>query len=104
MLEDKRYYQYTCIDEASRERYLWWYEELTPTNTVDFVKRCIEYFGYKPKTIQTDNGTEFSYNQAKIKKEHPMDTLLNKLEWWRFKNYGKLSQYTNDTKIKRNVA
>ena len=78
--EDKRYYQYTCIDEASRERFLWWYEELTPANTVDFVKRCIEYFGYKPKTIQTDNGTEFSYNQAKIKKEHPMDTLLKKLE------------------------
>ena len=78
--EDKQYYQYTCIDEASRERFLWWYEELTPTNTVDFVKRCIEYFGYRPKTIQTDNGTEFSYNQAKIKKEHPMDTLLKKLE------------------------
>ena len=78
--EDKQYYQYTCIDEASRERFLWWYEELTPTNTVDFVKRCVEYFGYKPKTIQTDNGTEFSYNQAKIKKEHPMDRLLKKLE------------------------
>ena len=77
--EDKRYYQYTGIDEASRERFIWWYEELTPTNTVDFVKRCIEYFGYKPRTIQTDNGTEFSYNQAKIKKEHPMDMLLNSL-------------------------
>lgn len=36
---DKRYYQYTCIDEASRERFLWWYEELTPMNTVDFVKK-----------------------------------------------------------------
>ena len=47
--EDKRYYQYTCIDEASRERFLWWYEELIPTNTVDFVKRCVKYFGYKPK-------------------------------------------------------
>ena len=80
LAEDKRYYQYTCIDEASRERFLWWYEELTPTNTVDFVRRCIEYFGYKPKTIQTDNGTEFSYNQARIKKEHPMDTLLNRLK------------------------
>ena len=77
---DKRYYQYTCIDEASRERYLEWYEELTPANTVDFVKKCIKYFGYKPKVIQTDNGTEFSYNQAKIKKEHPMDTLLKELE------------------------
>ena len=78
--EDKRFYQYTCIDEASRERFLYWYEEHTPANTVDFVKKCIEYFGYKPKEIQTDNGTEFSYNQAKVKKEHPMDKLLKKLE------------------------
>ena len=78
--EDKRYYQYTCIDEASRERFLWWYEELTQMNTVEFVNRCIEYYGYKPKTIQTDNGTELSYNQAKVKKEYPMDTLLKELE------------------------
>ena len=49
-------------------------------STVDFVKRCIKYFGYKPKTIQTDNGTEFGYNQAKIKKEHPMDKLLKVLK------------------------
>ena len=48
-------------------------------STVDFVKKCIEYYGYKPKTIQTDNGTEFGYNQAKIKKEHPMDKLLKQL-------------------------
>ena len=48
-------------------------------NTVDFVKRCIKYFEYKPKTIQTDNGIEFGYNQAKIKKEHPMDKLLKVL-------------------------
>ena len=74
-----RYYQYTCIDEASRERFLYWYEEHTPMNTVDFVQRCIKYFGYKAKEIQTDNGIEFTYNQAEIKKEHPMDTLLNSL-------------------------
>lgn len=39
--EDKKFYQYTCIDEASRERFLFWYDERTPVNTVDFVKRCI---------------------------------------------------------------
>lgn len=77
--EDKRYYQYTCIDEASRERFLEWYEEVTPANTVDFINKCIKYYGYKPEVIQTDNGTEFSYNQAKIKKEHPVDTLLKGL-------------------------
>ena len=78
--EDKRYYQYTCIDEASRERYLYWYEEHTPRNTVDFVERCIKYYGYKTKEIQTDNGIEFTYNQAEIKKEHPLTKLLKKLE------------------------
>ena len=78
--EDKRFYKYTCIDEASRERYLFWYEEHTPESTVDFVKQCIKYYAYKPKEIQTDNGIEFTYNKADVKKEHPMDTLLNELE------------------------
>ena len=77
--EDIKYYQYTYIDEATRERYLYWYEEHTPANTVDFVKRVIKYMGYKPKEIQTDNGIEFTYNQAKIKKEHPLDKLLKEL-------------------------
>ena len=77
--EDKRFYQYTYIDEATRERYMYWYEEHTPTNTVDFVKRVIKYLGYKPKEIQTDNGIEFTYNQAKIKKVHPLEKLLKEL-------------------------
>lgn len=71
--KDKNFYQYTCIDEATRERFLYWYEEHTPMNTVDFIKRCIVYFGYKPLEIQTDNGVEFTWNQDKIKKLHPMD-------------------------------
>ena len=75
--KDKRYYQYTCIDEASRERFLHWYEEHTEQNTVDFVKRCIKYYGYKPEEIQTDNGKEFSYNRSDIRKEHPMSKLVN---------------------------
>ena len=78
--KDKKYYQYTCIDEASRERYLYWYEEHTPMNTVDFVQRCIKYYGYKAKEIQTDNGIEFTYNQAEIKKIHPMDKILDRLK------------------------
>ena len=77
--EDKKYYQYTYIDEATRERYLYWYEEHTPENTIDFVKRCIKYLGYKPKEIQTDNGTEFTYNKANIKKEHPLEKFLKEL-------------------------
>ena len=76
---DKRYYQYTCIDEASRERFLHWYEEHTPENTVDFVNRCIKYYRYKPEEIQTDNGEEFTYNRSNIKKKHPLEELLKEL-------------------------
>ena len=71
--EETRFYQYTCIDEAYRERFLYWYDEHTPANTVDFIKRCIDYYKYKPEEIQTDNGTEFTYNKERIKVLHPMD-------------------------------
>jgi len=76
---DRNFYQYTCLDEATRQRYLFWYEEHTPTNTVDFIGRAIKFYKYKPQEIQTDNGTEFTYNQAKIKKIHPMETYLSTL-------------------------
>lgn len=59
---------------------MYWYAEHTPEATVDFIKRCITYFGYKPKEIQTDNGIEFTYNRADIKKKHPMTILLESLE------------------------
>lgn len=77
--DDKKFYQYTYIDEATRERYLYWYEEHTPANTVDFIYRVIKYLGYKPKEIQTDNGTEFTYNKANIKRTHPVEKILREL-------------------------
>lgn len=82
---DIKFYQYTCIDEATRERYLYWYEEHTPVNTVDFIQRCIKYYGYKPKEIQTDNGIEFTYNQAKIKKQHLVDKYLQSINVYHHK-------------------
>ena len=75
---DKRFYQYTCIDEASRERFLYWYDSANPANTVDFIKRCILYYEYKPIEIQTDNGTEFTWNSEKMKVIHPMDEFCIK--------------------------
>ena len=73
--EDKKFYQYTCIDEASRERFIYHYDSHTPMDTVDFVHRCFLFYEYKPKEIQTDNGVEFTWNQEKIKKIHPLDKL-----------------------------
>ena len=71
--------QYTMIDEASRERFIYPYKEQSSFSTIDFVKRAIVYFGYKPKKIRTDNGSEFTYTKetARI---HPLDNLLSELQ------------------------
>lgn len=37
------------------------------------------YYGYKTEEIQTDNGVEFTFNRLDVKREYPMDTLLNEL-------------------------
>lgn len=74
-----KFYQYTIIDEASRERFIYPYKEQSTYSTVDFVKRAIIYFGYKPKIIQTDNGQEFTYTM-KTDKVHPLDILCISLD------------------------
>ena len=76
--DGEKFYQYTMIDEASRERFIYAYMEQSSYSTVDFVKRAIIYFGYAPATIQTDNGAEFSHfkDTARI---HPFDALCEEL-------------------------
>lgn len=76
---DSKFYQYTVIDEASRERFIYPYEEQSGYSTVDFIKKAIEYYGYKPQIIQTDNGSEFT-NIVKTDKKHTVDILLDSLE------------------------
>ena len=72
--EEKRFYQYTVIDEATRERFIFPYEEQIAQSTVDFIKRAIVYFGYQPDIIQTDNGAEFTYTrQTRNDQEHLFD-------------------------------
>lgn len=73
-------YQYTIIDEATRERFLFPYKEKSGYSTVDFVKRAIVYFGYAPQTIQTDNGIEFTNPKGTGEgKKHALDILLDRL-------------------------
>ena len=78
--DGKKFYQYTIIDEASRERFIYGYESQDSYSTVDFVLRAIIYFGYIPKEIQTDNGFEFTNNrEKKDKTPHLFDELCNEL-------------------------
>lgn len=72
------FFQYTVIDEASRERYIHPYEEVSSASTCDFLLRAITFFGYQPQTIQTDNGPEFAHT-CKTERVHPLDALCEKL-------------------------
>lgn len=74
----QKFYQYTVIDEASRERFIYPYLEQSSFSTVDFLKRAISYFGYKPRILQTDNGAEFTHI-TKTDRIHPLDALCQEL-------------------------
>lgn len=76
--DDEKFYQYTMLEEASRERFIYAYKENSSFSTIDFVKRAIIYFGYAPDVIQTDNGSEFTHS-TKTDRIHPVDILLNRL-------------------------
>lgn len=80
---ERRFYQYTVIDEATRERFIYPYQEQTAMNTVDFIKRAVIFFGYQPNIIQTDNGSEFTYTrQTRHDQEHLFDKYcrINNIE------------------------
>lgn len=76
--DGEKFYQYTMLEEASRERFLYAYRERSSHSTVDFVMRAIRYFGYAPKVIQTDLGGEFTHTQ-KTARIHPLDRLCTRL-------------------------
>jgi len=76
--DNQKFYQYTVIEEASRKRFIYAYMEQSSYSTLDFIKRAIIFFGYAPRMIQTDNGTEFTY-LTKTKRVHPFDIFCLQL-------------------------
>lgn len=74
----ERFYQYTVIDEASRERFIYPYKEHSSYSTIDFLQKAIKHFGYQPQILQTDNGAEFTHI-TKTDKIHTLDILCNSL-------------------------
>ncbi len=64
-------YQWTAIDECTRVRFVYGYEEHTPENSVKFLKQLQKAFPFRIQTIQTDNGPEFTYKYISETKESP---------------------------------
>lgn len=72
----QKVYQFTAKDCGTGLKAKRIYRGLSPENTVDFVGRLIVFFPFKMQTIQTDNGTEFTYRLNPLVPadlEHPLD-------------------------------
>lgn len=76
--DGKHLYQWTAIDECTRIRFLYGFEEHTPENSVKFLSMLQVVFPFKIQTIQTDNGTEFTYKYISEDTPCPFDTALEK--------------------------
>ncbi len=76
--DGKHLYQWTAIDECTRYRYIYGFDEHTPENTVKFLTKLQKAFPFKMQTIQTDNGMEFTYKYISEERRSPFDIALEK--------------------------
>jgi transposase InsO family protein len=74
--DEKRLYQWTAIDECTRVRFVYGFDEHTPENSVKFLKMLKKAFPFKIKIIQTDNGTEFTYKYISDNEKCPFEDAL----------------------------
>jgi len=60
LIGNKRYYQFTAIDCASRWRYLEIYDDFGNGSAIDFLNRLIKVAKFRIRAIKTDNGSSFT--------------------------------------------
>ena len=53
-------YQYTAVDECTRLRFRYIFEELSSLNAAKFLMMAQNYYPFEIKSVQTDNGIEFT--------------------------------------------
>lgn len=75
----EKYYQYTAIDEYTRQRVLWASKEHNTYSSSQFIEIVLKKFPYKIECIQTDNGGEFT-NRLNPQKTEKKTMFEKKLE------------------------
>ena len=84
-IRGEQHYQYTALDDCTRWRFAKIYYELSVNNTQAFFKELLKAAPFKIRTVQTDNGVEFTYRFVsdpkcidKLPKSHSLDILCEK--------------------------
>lgn len=83
---NRRYFQYTAIDTASRWRHLAVYDEQTSYHSIQFLREVMERFQHPVQAIKTDNGVIFTNyylgtnkrSDMTVKTLHSLDTFCTK--------------------------
>jgi len=68
-----------AIDDCTKLRFVWVYQELCPASSVDFTRRMLNFFPFPIEEVQTDHGAEFTYTyifMPWVKKPHPFEAFL----------------------------
>jgi transposase InsO family protein len=77
-LGNKRYYQFTAIDCASRWRYLKIYDNMGNGSAIDFLNQLINVAKFKIRAIKTDNGSCFTNRYTGyLKSTDPLNPRLH---------------------------
>lgn len=87
LIGEKRYYQFTAIDCASRWRYLEIYDDCGNGSTLAFLNKLIEIAPFRIRAIKTDNGSNFTNRYTGYQQSanplnprlHPLDLECQKL-------------------------
>lgn len=82
-VKNKRYYQYTAIDTASRWRHMEVLDEQSSYHAIKFLKIIMEKFNHKIQAIKTDNHSTFTNlytgvnkrSDMTVKTIHPLDVF-----------------------------
>jgi len=80
-LENKRYYQFTAIDCASRWRHLKIYDNMGSSEAINFLNGVIKVAPFRIKAIKTDNGSCFTNRYTGyLKSTNPSQPRLHPLD------------------------
>lgn len=77
--KEEKYFQYTAIDEFTRQRVLWASKEHSTYASTQFLEIIQKKFNFKIECIQTDNGAEFT-NRLNAEYKGKKTMFENKLE------------------------
>lgn len=87
LIEQKRYYQFTAIDCATRWRYLKIYDDSGSGEAIDFLNELLIIAGFRIRAIKTDNGSCFTNRYTGYQKSiNPLNPRLHPLDLFCQKN------------------